>query len=300
MTGIFFGIILGLAAVILAAWLVMERRLRPHPSTRSFWKLSRLPWFKKAEGYFYGARPHLYLKPATWSWFVKGHPESADSYHGKVITVSDAACLVSLKEPIELRQQEHIIPYPLASDIIINNPESLAVMRCPCREQKPDACVPREVCMVVGEPFASFVVEHQTGNARFIELNEALDILRSEDERGHIHTAWFKDAMHNRFYAICNCCTCCCLGMKSYQRGTPRLCHSGYQPRLDMELCSNCWCCVDICPFSAVSDAEPHPLIDQEACMGCGLCVSHCPHQALTLEQAPHRGAPLKVDRILE
>jgi hypothetical protein len=38
---------------------------------------------------------------------------------------------------------------------------------------------------------------------------EALDLLRAEHERGHLHSAWFKDVMLNRFYAICNCCKCC-------------------------------------------------------------------------------------------
>jgi Pyruvate/2-oxoacid:ferredoxin oxidoreductase delta subunit len=292
-----------LAPVIIIAmlWIMLERSLKPGKSTRAFWSLSPLPFFKKLEGYIYGSRPHWYLKPATWSWFMKpGRPESADSYHGKVLTGTDAVKLVSLNQAVELRNLEHVVPYPLARDIIMEQPRSLVAMRCPCREQKKDGCQPREVCLVVGEPFASFAVEHQPGRARFIDLDEALDILKSEEERGHIHTAWFKDAMHNRFYCICNCCSCCCLGMKSFERGAPRLTHSGYLPRLDEEECSACGVCSTVCPFSAAVRDEERPYFDLEKCMGCGLCVSHCPATALTLELAPHKGIPLSIDRLVQ
>ncbi|HWP96702.1 MAG TPA: 4Fe-4S binding protein [Syntrophomonadaceae bacterium] len=289
--------------LILLIWMHLERSIRPQASTRAYWSLSSLPLSKKLEGYFYAAKTHLYLKPATWSRFQNGDPstESADSYHGKVLTGEDAVKLISLQQPVEIRDLDHVIPYPLARDIILNDPgQSLVVMHCPCREQKPDGCQPREVCLVVGEPFASFVVDHQPGRARRITLEEALDILNDEEQRGHVHSAWFKDVMHNRFYAICNCCPCCCLGMKSFFRGVARLTHSGYQPHLDEESCSACGCCSDICPFSALSLKDNRIFFDQEHCMGCGLCVSHCPLEAIHLELAPHKGVPLNITRLAD
>lgn len=292
-------IVLAPIIIIALIWISLEQGLRTRKSTRAFWSLSPLPFFKKIEGYIYGARPHWYLKPATWSWFMNpGRPESADSYHGKVLIGADAVKLVSLNKPVELRELEHVVPYPLARDIILGQPQSLVAMRCPCREQKKDACLPRDVCLVVGEPFASFAVEHQPDRARFISLEEALEILKCEEARGHIHTAWFKDAMHNRFYCICNCCSCCCLGMKSFDRGAPRLNHSGYLPRLEEEDCSACGMCSAVCPFSAVALIDEQPYFDQQKCMGCGLCVSHCPSSALTLELAPHKGLPLAIDQL--
>jgi MinD superfamily P-loop ATPase len=32
-------------------------------------------------------------------------------------------------------------------------------MECPCRAQKKDACQPHDVCLVMGEPFTSFIVD---------------------------------------------------------------------------------------------------------------------------------------------
>lgn len=288
-----------LAAGLIGLWVLMERALWPRRSTREFWQLSDLSGLKKLEGYFYGVRTHWYLKPASWPWllrYLEGR-ESADNYHGKVISRNDARRILTLNQPIYRENLDQVIPYPLARSLILSCPlPSLAVMDCACRAQKKDSCQPNDVCLVVGEPFASFVVDHQPGRARRVTVDEALDILDQEEKRGHIHTAWFKEVMHNRFYVICNCCSCCCLGMASYNRGVPRLIHSGYSPVLNLANCLSCNKCAAICPFRAwVSQADQPPRLEEEKCMGCGLCTSHCPAQALYLTLAPERGLPLNV-----
>ena len=285
------------AAIILALtiYFYLERSWLPKESTRQFFRLSPLPLAKKLEGYFYAVRPDLYLKPATWPWFMKClvRNESPDYYHGKVVTVEEAGKIVKLNQPLIRTDLEKLVPYPVARDIILNNPlPSLAVMECPCRAQKENSC-PRDVCLVVGEPFVTLVLEHSPQKARKIGVDEALQILAAEEERGHIHTVWFKDAMHNRFYTICNCCTCCCLGMASYFRGVPRIAHSGYRPLIDREICVGCSGCTNICPFSAVEMDNKKAVVNYERCMGCGVCVSHCPVDAIKLLAAPDRGVPL-------
>lgn len=287
--------ILILVLLTLGIWIFFERSFLPHSSTRRFWNLSALPAAKKIEGYLYAARPALYLKPATWAWFQRIYvpTETGDTYHGKVLPKSGAVRLVSLKMPIHAADLEHVIPYPTARSLILADPlPSLAITDCPCRAQRKNPCQPGNVCMVVGEPFVSFTLDHHPGSRR-ITVEEALRILEEEEARGHIHTAWFKDAMHNRFYTICNCCPCCCLGMESYQRGVPRMTHSGYLPSVDPNLCANCGACVDICFFNAMQAGEDTAVCHEDLCMGCGLCVSHCPSQAIALEPAPHRGVPL-------
>ncbi|MGE5405716.1 MAG: ATP-binding protein, partial [Candidatus Saccharibacteria bacterium] len=189
--------------------------------------------------------------------------------------------------------------YRVAKSIILREPlPSISVIECPCRAQKEDACLPRDVCLVVGEPFATFVVEHQE-TARRLTVEEALAIIDAEEERGHIHTAWFKESNHDRFYAICNCCSCCCLGMKSYFRGVPRIVHSGYKPVIDTELCSGCGSCTEYCHFKAIGEVDEFPEIDMSLCMGCGVCISHCPNEALSLALAPEKGVPLDIDVLI-
>jgi formate hydrogenlyase subunit 6/NADH:ubiquinone oxidoreductase subunit I len=283
-------------------WIKLEGRLWPHQSTQAFWHLSNLPLGKKLEGYFYAARPDWYLKPVTWPWFMKRFVknESPDTYHGKMMIRADAVKLITINQPIAIHDLEQVVPYPLARSIILLDPlPSLAVMECPCRAQKKDACQPHDVCLVMGEPFTSFIVDHQPEKARRITVEEALQIIAAEEERGHIHTAWFKDVMHNRFYTICNCCSCCCLGMGSMSRGVERLAHSGYSPCMDLDRCVMCENCASICPFTAISVADAVPEFNMEKCMGCGLCVSHCPVEAITLNLSPQLGTPLNIEQMV-
>jgi hypothetical protein len=67
--------------------------------------------------------------------------------------------------------------------------------------------------MLVGG--GDFVLDHHPGRARQVSTEEALALLDAEHERGHVHTAYFKDACDHRFYAICNCCKCCCGGLEA-------------------------------------------------------------------------------------
>jgi Pyruvate/2-oxoacid:ferredoxin oxidoreductase delta subunit len=297
-----YAIFLVLLMFVLAAvgiYLLLEGSILPKKSTREFFKLSKMPLIKLIEGYFYASRPDLYLKPITWSWFKRlfTKSETGDNYHGKVIPLENARKIIKLDKPVEMADLEHIIPYPVARSIVLSNPmPSIAVMECPCRAQKENSC-PRDVCLVVGEPFVSFVVEHSPNKARKIKVEEALQILEEEEKRGHIHTAWFKEAMHNRFYTICNCCSCCCLGMASYFRGVSRIAHSGYQPIINKTICKSCGNCISTCLFGAIK-LDDIPAISAELCMGCGVCVSHCPLHAIDLTPAPEKGIPLDVEAL--
>ncbi len=48
---------------------------------------------------------------------------------------------------------------------------------------------------------------------------------------------YYKDAMLGRFYAICNCCSCCCGAMEAQRNGTPMIASSGYVAVVDEDLC---------------------------------------------------------------
>jgi len=297
-------ILIGVGSILAAGWIGLERGIRPRKSTLAFWRLSSIPIGKKIEGYIYAARTSWYLKPAAWKRFAErlDSRTGAEGYHGKVLTGNDAIRLIRLQQPLAFTCPDQVLPFQRARELIRSQPlDSIAVLRCPCREQREQPCTPLEVCLVLGEPFVSFILDHQPDKARRITPGEAEAILVAEEERGHIHTAWFKDAMHDRFYAICNCCRCCCLGMESYRRGVPRLVTSGYQPIMQREDCIGCGCCVEICPFAAWrQNPDEPPQLDRERCLGCGLCVGHCPGQALQLCLTPEQGQPLPLTQCSE
>jgi NAD-dependent dihydropyrimidine dehydrogenase PreA subunit len=223
----------------------------------------------------------------------------ADTYHGKVVTLESATKLVTVNRSIELRDLEHVIPYALARDIVMKDPDHIVVLECPCRASRAKPCLPLDVCLIVGEPFASFVKEHHARRARWITPSEAVGILRDEHERGHVHHAFFKDAMLGRFYAICNCCACCCGAMQAHRNGVPMLASSGYVSRVDTALCVGCGDCAAMCQFDAINPIDGTPVINADLCMGCGVCVDRCLQGAMSLARDASKCVPLEMDELI-
>lgn len=223
----------------------------------------------------------------------------ADTYHGKVITLEAARQLVSVQQDVDLGDLEHIVPYALAREIVLQHPDHIAVMECPCRAARAHPCQPMDVCLIVGEPFASFIMEHQARRARWITAPEAIQVLTAEHERGHVHHAFFKDAMLGRFYAICNCCSCCCGAMQAQRNGVPMLAASGYVCQQDADLCVACGLCAESCQFDALAVGDDRPILDTARCMGCGVCVDVCGTGALTLVRDESKGAPLEINALM-
>jgi ferredoxin len=296
----------------------------PRPSTRAFTQEARrtpdFSFFDWLHGYVYARWPYLYIRIGTGE-----HPLArtfspvgrvlgkllppppadddrvtfADTYHGKVVPLAEATQLVTVEEDVTLTDLDQAIPYALARDIVLQDPDHIVVLDCPCRVAREEPCLPLDVCLIIGEPFASFVVEHHPQRSRWITPDEAEDILQAEDDRGHVHHAFFKDAMLGRFYAICNCCSCCCGAVQAWEHGTPMLTSSGYVSVVDADLCGACGLCAGYCQFGAISLDEGYAVVDDAACMGCGVCVSKCSYDALSLVRDPSRGEPLVIRELM-
>ena len=273
-------------------------------------------FFDLVHGLVYGFFPYLYIgvgkgehplgKAAGRVWGAwrrvfpaKPRPETekgvgfADTYHGKALPLGVAKQLVSVKQDLAISYPEQVIPYPLARELILHDPDHIISLDCPCRASRENPCQPVDVCLIVGEPFASMVAERHPNRSKWISPERAREILEEEEQRGHVHHAFFKDAMLGRFYAICNCCACCCGAMKAQRNGTPMLASSGYLSRVEAEKCEACGTCVEFCQFDAISIQNDHSLVDEARCMGCGVCVSHCPNGAMRLDLAPWKGEPM-------
>lgn len=297
------------------------------PSTRAFMREARqlrdYSLFDLIHGYVYARWTYFYIALGSGyhplskrlapllSWIGKlivRRPASGgnlpalrfeDTYHGKVVPLAAAAQLVSVREEIDLGDLEQIIPYERARDLILKNPDHIAVLECPCRVARPNPCLPLDVCLIIGEPFAGFVVEHHSKRARWITSEEAQEILKAEEQRGHVHHAFFKDAMLGRFYAICNCCSCCCGAIQAQRNGTPMLASSGYVAQVDEYLCEACGRCETVCQFEAIR-VDEKAVVDFEKCMGCGACTSQCHCQAIRLVRTPDKGRPLEIQALIE
>jgi Pyruvate/2-oxoacid:ferredoxin oxidoreductase delta subunit len=298
------------------------------PATAAFIKealaTKGFSFFDFLHGYIYGRWTHLYIaigtgrhplakklapladwveSRATRKNVKSGSVESistADTYHGKALPSQQAKNLVLVNEDINLPDLEQVIPYKRARSIILKNPDHIVALDCPCRSAMPNPCLPLDVCLVVGEPFASFVTSHNPGKTRWITRDEAVAIIDAEDARGHVHHAFFKDAMLGRFYAICNCCSCCCGAIHAHKNGTPMLASSGYVAKVDEDVCVACGNCAEHCQFDALSSSDLLMTVDESKCMGCGVCVDKCPQDAIELFRDETKSAPLEIFALME
>ncbi|MCP4142439.1 MAG: 4Fe-4S ferredoxin [Chloroflexi bacterium] len=295
--------ILGVALVMLVSlWIFGERGKLLRPST---WEglrtggLRNLLNLKSLHMYVYGRWSNQYIDVLINTIYPRlgerGKKWWRDRYHAKILTHEEAKAIIKINQDIPLQDLEQIIPYPMARNLMLSGPVDVAAYECPCRHARDTSCRPTQVCMIVGQPFVDFILEHNPQSSRRLTQSEALDLLQAEYERGHLHSAWFKDALFDRFYSICNCCKCCCGGLEAMMKySNPVIASSGYIAQVDETLCSACNTCAEMCPFDAVS-MEMVSSISWEKCMGCGICVGQCPSGAIDLVRDEQKGIPFDV-----
>jgi ferredoxin len=287
----------------------------PRPSTRTLWRESRARGksvWQFIHGYVYARWTYGYIGSAIgerrallplrllFAPFLAKALSSqrwAASYHGKVVPTEQARRLVRIDQAIDTLVPEQVIPFPAVRELVLSRNMPIVVLDCPCRVARENPCYPLDVCLIMGDPFASFVLEHHPQRTRAIDQDEAVAILEAEAARGHVHHVFFKEAMLDRFYAICNCCSCCCGAMTAHQHGTPMLISSGYVATVDGERCEACGTCASRCPFGSITLQE-RAVVDEARCMGCGVCVSHCPQEAIALRRGPTKSEPLDVQQL--
>jgi len=303
-------IVLILVSIIilgLGLWLHGERW---HPLRRSTWAFMRQAGLRRIlngsalHAYVYGRWIKEYIHLLIFRIIPRLKPQGkkwlANHYHSKVLTPDQAEAIISIDKDIPLRDLEQIIPYSMARDLVLKGPPDVAVFQCGCRQNRENPCQPIQVCMPIGQPLVDFILEHHPQSSRRLTKAEALDLLRAEHERGHLHSAWFKDAILNRFYAICNCCKCCCGGIEAMvKHGVPLMLSSGYVSQVDPTLCTACDRCREACAFKAIQ-VNGTAAVNWEACMGCGVCVEQCPTKAMSLARDERKGVPLDVRLLVQ
>jgi ferredoxin len=301
MTGLYLFLLLLLTG-LLGFWLVGERGRLIRPSTWAFLKESGIKSvfnLNAIQAYLYGRWPSKYLGVLYDTLIPRLRPRGRkwwrDRYHSKVLTPIQAQSLIALEEDIIRQDLEQIIPYPMARSLVLNGPPEVAVHDCACRINSGNNCGPTQVCMVVGQPFVDFIVEHHPESSRRLTTMEALQLLEETHARGSVHAAWFSETMMGRFYALCNCCSCCCGGIKAMREyDSPMVASSGFVSQVDTDICIACGDCAQACPFDAIT-VEDFSVVDWDKCMGCGVCETICASEAITLVRDELKGDPLDV-----
>ena len=55
--------------------------------------------------------------------------------------------------------------------------------------------------------------------------------------------------------------------------------------KIDLEKCTACESCVEVCPVDAITMDNNKAKVDEETCVDCGTCVDECPSEAITLDE---------------
>jgi Pyruvate/2-oxoacid:ferredoxin oxidoreductase delta subunit len=174
--------------------------------------------------------------------------------------------------------------------------DPIAVATCYCRHEaallgEDTHGVPMEVCMQFGE-MAEFAVERLSG--RFLTKAEAQEVLTQSEEAGLFHMS--RNHIED-IVTICNCDRWHCSVMKMVldQPNPALFFNSGFEPKVNADLCKACETCLERCPTSARTMGEDDvPQVDLTHCFGCAMCATGCPEEAISMETKPDFPTPPK------
>ena len=182
-----------------------------------------------------------------------------------------------------------VFPFEVASQIVKES-KKIALSDCICRKhnkligkgcQRPH----EEVCIYLS-PLAEYFIERGLGKEASVD--DALRAIERGEEAGLVRNAWLN--VQKNPTGLCQCCPCCCHALRAvYELKIPNaLAKSNFVTAIDLEICTGCESCVDICPMDAlVLDGDEKAAWNPDRCIGCGLCVSCCPIGAIRLERVP-------------
>ncbi len=246
------------------------------------------------------------------TWFKLLTPISramVNRYHGKVLSVEDTRKILTLNQDISAvsRRNRKMIPFDYAYKVIFEEPETIAVMDCPCKVawNAPEETI--RSCLAVGRQTADFWMDHcGKYNPMKITQEEALDLVTRLRETGHITQAFFKVATGGRTGVICNCHPDTCMSLygtsvlQKLSKDLSQTAESGYSVKHDPDRCDLCGTCVDTCHFDAIEITDRVRSYDKDKCWGCELCVERCPNNAISLFVDTDKSVPLDLDLVRE
>lgn len=176
----------------------------------------------------------------------------------------------------------------------------IRLLPCDCKMIADKCEHSREVCLW----FSPVMIDERIRGqdlGRELTKDEALELARSWDREGLIHTGSPFDWRDKGPGVVCNCCTCCCFPLRAAQElGTRgKWPYSKYVAHYNPAMCSHCGRCARRCQFKAFtfekaavstgSKVKRKVLFKPELCWGCGLCAQTCPEKAITMEPRPDR-----------
>lgn len=84
--------------------------------------------------------------------------------------------------------------------------------------------------------------------------------------------------VRNNISFLCNCCSCCCEGLKAIKKfgSLHPIETSIFLPDVQIEKCVGCGKCAKVCPIEVIKLENKKAIIDESICIGCGICIRNC------------------------
>ena len=177
---------------------------------------------------------------------------------------------------------EHRVATHAEAEALIRSHDLVYVSPCYCRGPAKEGKEAWDYCGHAVETCMDFSEPKDEGDQvpfRVVEQAEALEIF----------DGWKKQGGFFRFMAgegsICCCCACGCgwFRDKEGNRIKDSCGTSAFEEQTDLETCSLCGECVDICAYDARSIEGASLVVDRAACYGCSACEYGCPEGAVEM-----------------
>jgi NAD-dependent dihydropyrimidine dehydrogenase PreA subunit len=209
------------------------------------------------------------------------------AYHAKDMFSSGTSPIRVITVEKHFPNEMKIFPFEAASQIV-KEAKKIALADCICRKQKKllgKGCQsPYEGICINFSYVAEYYIEQGIGQE--VSVDEALKAIEIGEQAGLVRTTWLN--VQKGPMSLCQCCSCCCHALRAvYELKMPNaLARSNFVPMIDMDVCTGCGSCVDICPMDSLTiDMNEKAVRDPARCIGCGLCVSACPEESISLKR---------------
>jgi Pyruvate/2-oxoacid:ferredoxin oxidoreductase delta subunit len=186
----------------------------------------------------------------------------------------------------EVSADQEVLSYDRVAGIIENS-GTILLNDCACRKEEQllgRGCEhPLDVCLTL-VPVPGAFEDGTLG--RPISKEEAYAVLDRAEAAGLIHLT---TNVESGQYFLCNCCGCCCAGLKAITKlGLTDVINSDYYSLIDHEACTECGLCAEnVCQLDAIAEREGGYRVDRARCVGCGQCLMLCPADAIRLLRKP-------------
>lgn len=160
---------------------------------------------------------------------------------------------------------------------LINKNKNFWACNCGCREGNKKGCKRSriDVCLMFDEG------EGSSGSGKKAVGRAFVDGIMKETQAKHLVARPFRNEARTDTSGICFCCDDCC---GYFVTPGKYKCDKGkYIEKTNMDCCSQCGDCVEVCYFKARKMKNKKLHVNRDRCYGCGLCVTVCPEECIKM-----------------